>query len=151
MSLRRRSWLGAAAVPLALLYGRVQAQADLLQPDEAFRVSALLVGPGVLELQYRIAPGYHLYRDRFSFKVDPVSVAIAAIDWPPALERFDPAMGQKMRYYADRVTIRVWLSEVRRTVKLSATAQGCAAELGVCYPPVIRAFEVPASGAKERG
>ncbi len=151
MSLRRRSWLGAAAVPLALLCGGVQAQADLLQPDEAFRVSALLIGPGVVELQYRIAPGYHLYRDRFSFKVDPVSVAIAAIDWPPALERFDPAMGQKMRYYADRVTVRIRLADGHRPVKLLATVQGCAAELGVCYPPVIRAFEVPASGAKERG
>lgn len=150
MSLRRRSWLGAAAVPLALLCGWVQAQADLLQPDEAFRVSALLVGPGVLELQYRIAPGYHLYRDRFSFKADPASVAIAAIDWPPALERFDPAMGQKMRYYADRVTVRIRLADGHRPVKLTATAQGCAAELGVCYPPVIRAFEVPASGAEER-
>lgn len=150
MSLRRRSWLGAAAVPLALLYGRVQAQADLLPPDEAFRVSALLVGPGVVELQYRIASGYHLYRDRFSFKADPASVAIAAIDWPLALERFDPVMGQKMRYYADRVTVRIRLADGHRPVKLLATAQGCAAELGVCYPPVIRAFEVPASGAKER-
>ncbi len=149
MSLRRRSWLGAAAVPLALLYGRVQAQADLLQLEEAFRVSARCVEPGVVEVHYLIAPGYHLYRDRFSFKADPASVAIAAIDWPPALERFDPAMGQKMRYYADRVSVRIRLADGHRAVKLTTIAQGCAAELGVCYPPVIRAFEVPASGAKE--
>ena len=149
MSLRRRSWLGAAAVPLALLCGGVQAQADLLQPDEAFRISARWVEPGVVELHYLIAPGYHLYRDRFSFKVDPVSVAIAAIDWPPALERFDPAMGQKMRYYADHVTVRVRLAGGHRAVKLTATAQGCAAELGVCYPPLVRVFELPASGGRE--
>lgn len=151
MNLSRRSCLGAAVFPLALLCGWVQAKADLLQPDEAFRVSALLVGPGVVEFQYLIASGYHLSRDCFSFKADPVSVAIASIDLPPSLERFDPAMERKMRYYTDHVTVRIRLSEARRTVKLTATAQGCATDLGVCYPPVIRAFEVPASGAKERG
>ena len=149
MNARRRFWLGAAAFPFALLCSRVQAQADLLQPDEAFRVSALLIGPGVLELQYRIAPGYHLYRDRFSFRTDQGSVSFAAIDLPPALERFDPAMGQKMCFYADHVTVRVLLAGGQRAVKLTTTAQGCAAELGVCYPPLVRVFELSASGGSE--
>lgn len=150
MNARRRFWLGAAAFPFALLCSRVQAQADLLQLDEAFRISARWVEPGVVELHYLIAPGYHLYRDRFSFRTDPASVSVAAIDLPPALERFDPALGQKTRYYADRVIVRVRLSEAHRTVRLTATAQGCAAELGVCYPPLVRVFELPASGAGDR-
>ena len=150
MNACRRIWLVAAVIPFGLLCGRVQAQADLLQPDEAFRVSARWVEPGVLELQYLIAPGYHLYRDRFSFKTDPVSASISAINLPSALERFDPALGQKTRYYADRVTVRIRLSGVQRPVKLTASAQGCAAELGVCYPPVIRTFELPAYGAGDR-
>lgn len=150
MNACRRFWLGAAAFPFALLCSRVQAQADLLQLDEAFRISARWAEPGVVEFQYLIAPDYHLYRDRFSFRTDPASVSVAAIDLPPALERFDPALGQKTRYYADRVIVRVRLSEARRTVRLTATAQGCAAELGVCYPPLVRLFELPASGAGDR-
>lgn len=150
MNLRRRTWLRSAVIPLGLLCGRLQAQTDLLQPDQAFRVSARWAEPGVVEFQYLIAPGYHLYRDRFSFRTDPASVSVAAIDLPPALERFDPALGQKTRYYADRVIVRVRLSEAHRTVRLTATAQGCAAELGVCYPPLVRVFELPASGAGDR-
>ena len=149
MNARRRFWLGAVAFPFALLCNRVQAQADLLQLDEAFRVSARWVEPGVVELHYLIAPGYHLYRDRFSFRTDQGSASVAAIELPPALERFDPAMGQQMRYYADHVTVRVRLAGGHRAVKLTATAQGCAAELGVCYPPLVRVFELPASGGRE--
>ena len=149
MNAGKRFWLGAAAVPLALFYGRTQAQADLLQLDEAFRVSARWVEPGVVELHYLIAPGYHLYRDRFSFRTDKGSVSVAVIDLPPALERFDPAMGQKMRYYADHVTVRVRLADGHRAVKLTTTAQGCAADLGVCYPPLVRVFELSASGGSE--
>ena len=151
MNLRRRTWLRSAVIPLGLLCGRVQAQAELLQPDEAFRVSARWGEHGVVEFQYLIASGYHLYRDRFSFRTDPASVSVAVIDLPPALERFDPALGQKTHYYADRVVVRVRLSDARRTIRLTATAQGCAAELGVCYPPVIHTFELASSGARNLG
>jgi thiol:disulfide interchange protein len=150
MNARRRTWLRSATAWLLAAYGSVQAQPDLLQPDEAFRVSARWVEAGVVEFQYRIALGYHLYRDRFSFRTDSDAVSVAAIELPPALEHFDPALGQKMRYYADRVIVRVRLSSSIRTVKLTATAQGCAAELGVCYPPLVRVFELPASGAGDR-
>ena len=150
MNICRRTWLRSASALILAAYGSAQAQADLLQPDEAFRVSARWVEPSVVELQYLIAPGYHLYRDRFSFRTDLASVSVAAIDLPPALERFDPALGQKTRYYADRVTVRIRLSVVQRPVKLTATAQGCAAEMGVCYPPVSRTFELPAYGAGDR-
>jgi thiol:disulfide interchange protein DsbD len=39
----------------------------LLPPEEAFRASARQVAPGVVEIAYTIAPGYYLYRERFSF------------------------------------------------------------------------------------
>lgn len=150
MNACRRTWLRSATAWILAAYGSVQAQTDLLQPDQAFRVSVRWGEPGMVEFQYLIAPGYHLYRDRFSFRTDPASVSVAVIDLPPALERFDPALGQKTHYYADRVIVRVRLSEAHRTVRLTATAQGCAAELGVCYPPLVRVFELPASGAGDR-
>lgn len=150
MNARRRTWLRSATAWLLAAYGSARAQPDLLQPDEAFRVSARWVEAGVVEFQYRIAPGYHLYRDRFSFRTDSAAVSVAAIELPPALERFDPALGQKTRYYTNRVSVRIRLSGTSQTVRLTATAQGCAAELGVCYPPVIRTFDLPAYGPAER-
>lgn len=145
MTTQRRAFLhSVAAACLAAFCVSVQAGPDLLQPDEAFRVSARRVEPRVVELEYIIAPGYHLYRDRFSFKTDNPAVTVAGVELPPPQEKFDKAMGQSMRYYTERVAVRVRLAGGNQTVKLVATAQGCAAIVGVCYAPITKAFSVPA-------
>lgn len=150
MKTQRRAFLhSVVAACMAAFCVSVQAEQDLLQPDEAFRVSARRVEPRVVELEYIIAPGYHLYRDRFSFKTDTAAVTVAGIDLPPPLEKFDKAMGKNMRYYTERVTVRVRLSVANQAAKLVATAQGCAAVIGVCYAPITKAFNVPAFGGKQ--
>lgn len=146
---RRASLHSVVAACMAAFCVSVQAEQDLLQPDEAFRVSARRVEPRVVELEYIIAPGYHLYRDRFSFKTDTAAVTVAGVDLPPPLEKFDKAMGQNMRYYTERVTVRVRLSVANQAARLVATAQGCAAVIGVCYAPITKAFNVPAFGGKQ--
>lgn len=104
MKTQRRAFLhSVAAACLAAFCVSVQAEPDLLQPDEAFRVSARRVDARVVELEYIIAPGYHLYRDRFIFKTDNPAVTVAGVELPPPLEKFDKAMGQNMRYYTERV------------------------------------------------
>lgn len=55
---------------------------------------------------------------------------VAGVELPPSLEKFDKAMGQNMRYYTERVAVRVRLAGANQTVKLVATAQGCAAIVG---------------------
>jgi thiol:disulfide interchange protein DsbD len=145
---RREIMHSVAAACLAAFCVSVQAEADLLQPDDAFRISARRVDVRVMELEYIIAPGYHLYRDRFSFKTDSPAVTVASVDLPPPLEKFDKAIGQNMRYYTDRVVVRVRLAGANRAVKLVAAAQGCASVLGVCYAPIIKAFSVPEMGGK---
>jgi thiol:disulfide interchange protein DsbD len=145
MKHQRRAVLhSVVAACLAAFCVSAPAEPSLLQPEEAFRVSARRVEPRVVEIDYNIAPGYHLYRDRFSFKTDNPAVSVAGVELPPPLEKFDKAMGQTMRYYAGRVTVRVRLAGANQTTKLVATAQGCAAVFGVCYPPMTTAFNVPA-------
>lgn len=150
MKTQRRAFLhSVVAACMAAFCVSVQAEQDLLQPDDAFRVSARRVEPRVVELEYIIAPGYHLYRDRFRFKTDTPAVTVAGVDLPPPLEKFDKAMGQHMRYYTERVTVRVRLSVANQAAKLVATAQGCAAVIGVCYAPITKAFNLPAFGGKQ--
>lgn len=140
----RRVFLHAvAAASMAAFCVFAQAEPDLLPPDEAFQVSARRVEPRVVEIDYIIAPGYHLYRDRFRFKTDNPAVTVAGVDLPPAQEKFDKAIGQAMHYYTGRVTVRVRLSGANQAAKLVATAQGCATIVGVCYPPITKAFSVP--------
>lgn len=150
MNTQRRAFLHAvAAACMAAFCVSVYAEPELLQPDDAFRASARRVEARVVELEYIIAPGYHLYRDRFSFKTDNPAVTVAGVELPPPQEKFDKVMGQTMRYYTERVAVRVRLAGANQTVKLVATVQGCAAIVGVCYAPLTKAFSVPAMGGKQ--
>lgn len=132
------------AAGLALASASVSAEPDLLPPDQAFKMVARQGDDRSVEIDFRIAAGYYLYRDRFSFSTDNPSVKVASVALPPALSRFDPMLGRNVEFYTDRVTVRLRLSGPSVPVNLTAKAQGCA-EIGLCYPPVSRTYSVPAS------
>lgn len=61
--------LAVCAWSLALLMiVPARGEEEFLDPQEAFRFSALLTG-AELEVRYRIADGYYMYRDRYRFTV----------------------------------------------------------------------------------
>jgi hypothetical protein len=66
---------------LAPFAAHAVSEADLLLPDEAFPLKVSLSGPQ-LTLDFGTKPGYYLYRDRFSFAVDGMSVKPAQM--PPS-------------------------------------------------------------------
>ena len=41
---------------------------DLLEPEQAFKFSARAVDGQTLEVRYKIAEGYYLYKDKFKFQ-----------------------------------------------------------------------------------
>jgi thiol:disulfide interchange protein DsbD len=150
METRRRILVvSMLAADLAALSVQAQDGQRLLPPDEAFKVSARQVAARQIEIEYFIAPGYRLYRDRFAFSTDNPAVQVARVELPPSLVRYDQALGRSVEYYAERVTIRVALAGPSIPVRLTAKAQGCA-EVGVCYPPITRAYSVPATGGALR-
>jgi len=87
-----------------------------LDPDKAFHPEARLVaGDPVatvnterhgIDIDYRIAPGYYIYRSRLRFEVSPPTLLIGAPDLPPGIEVNDPFIG-KSAIYRERVTIHL--------------------------------------------
>lgn len=128
--------LGAVAVP-------VRAEVEALDPEDAFRVSATRTGSKTIEVVFMVAPGYQLYRDRLSFQMDHPDVSVMGIDLPEPLEKFDPVLGERVRLYAERFTARVRLSGANVEARLTVSMQGCAVDLGICFPPMEKAFNVP--------
>ncbi|HEX2333393.1 MAG TPA: protein-disulfide reductase DsbD domain-containing protein, partial [Burkholderiales bacterium] len=55
--------LAAAAPAVAQLFSKSQ---ELLEPEKAFRFSARAL-EGAVEVQFAIADGYYMYRDKFRF------------------------------------------------------------------------------------
>lgn len=117
---------------------------DPLEPDQAFRPSARLVagdamaGPGRhgIDIEYRIAPGYYLYRSRLKFELSPPTLLVGAPELPAGIEVDDPFLG-KSAIFRESVTIHLpFAVSVARPgrYKVRITAQGCA-EDRVCYSP----------------
>lgn len=121
-------WLLALALPAGA------AEQDLLEPDQAFRFSARVLGPDALEVRYQIAPGYYLYRDKFKFAIQPAGVELGPPELPPGKLKKDEFFGE-VETYRGELRIRLPLKTAGAgAATLTATSQGCA-DVGVCYVP----------------
>jgi thiol:disulfide interchange protein DsbD len=115
--------------------------ADLLGPEDAFRVSAQLAGPAVIEVRYRIAEGYYLYRDKLSFRAQPDSVRLKRPELPRGIVHQDEFFG-KVEIYRGEVAVHLPLSApLQAGATLKAVSQGCA-DAGICYPPQTHSIEI---------
>src|SRR5688572_24661423 len=110
------------------------AEQDLLEPDDAFRFSARVLGPDAIEVRYQIARGYYLYRDKFKFAVQPESAELGNPEFPPGVRKKDEFFGEVETYRGElRIRVPV-LKAGAGAATLVATSQGCA-DAGVCYIP----------------
>lgn len=128
----RLRWL---ALCLILAPAVAPGQQALLDPEDAFRLRALALDTKSALIEFRIAEGYYLYRDRFRFETAD-GRPIAEAELPRGKVKQDPFFG-RTEIYRDRVTIRVPLSGSdlgRGSIKLKVVSQGCS-DSGVCYIP----------------
>lgn len=108
---------------------------ELLDPSDAFRLSVKAVEGRVAQIEFRIAPGYYLYRDRFRFETAAGKIIANAV-LPSGKIKVDSFFG-RTQTYRDGVKISVPLSEedaAKKHVRLKVVSQGCA-DVGVCYIP----------------
>ncbi|GAA4336997.1 hypothetical protein GCM10023144_32080 [Pigmentiphaga soli] len=139
------AWLAAAC--LALPRAGHAADPDFLPPEQAFHFEAHAVGPDMVELNWRIAPGYYMYREQFRFATEPAGIELGEPAIPPGHVKFDQTFQKEVETYRDTVAIRIPVPAGAPAFALIATGQGCA-DAGLCYPPTqYRARIVPASAA----
>jgi len=107
--------------------------AELLEPEKAFRFSARVAGAGSIEVAFRIAEGYYMYRERFRFEAP--GVRLGPPEFPAGKRKSDPFFGET-EIYRGEVRIRIPVQAVPSgVVQLEVTSQGCA-DVGVCYVPM---------------
>lgn len=113
-----------------------------LLPDQAFRLAGY-GGPGAIELHWRIADGYYLYKRRFAIK--SIVGQLGTPVFPPGEIKQDPNFGRVV-VYRHQVTLRVPVTQrpADGTVRLAVTYQGCA-DAGLCYAPITRRIAVDVS------
>jgi len=135
------AWMVLAWRPAAAL-----SEDDFLPPEQAFVFSAAMTSPGTLELRYRIAPGYYMYRERFGLSISPLGAAtLGQAAYPKGDVKYDPTFEKDMEVYHRQVAIAVPVTG-SQPFTLTVTSQGCA-DAGLCYPPADHTVKlVPSAG-----
>ncbi len=110
-------------------------QPKLLDIDDAFQLKTQTDKQGHLVLDFKVAEGYHLYRDKIKAKVKTGSATLSALQLPKAISANDPVFGDVMVYHGD-FQVRLPISNVGNDTTVEIRYQGCSVEAGVCYPPV---------------
>ena len=113
-------------------------QDALLPPEQAFQFFAELKDEHTVHVNWRIADGYYLYKDKLKLKLEPgANAGLGNLPLPAGQTHHDEEFGQ-VEIYRNELSLDVplqRLSLAAETVTLAAGFQGCA-DRGVCYPPM---------------
>ncbi|MFZ6746911.1 protein-disulfide reductase DsbD [Undibacterium sp. JH2W] len=139
------------AVLFALFFGTLltpfASAEDFLDPEEAFKVSAKMVEPGMAEVTFTIADGYYLYRERFKFSSDDAK--LGEIDMPKGKVKFDETFQKEVETYRHSLVVRIPV-QAAADFTLKIGRQGCA-DGGLCYPPLETPVKLQIAGASGTG
>ncbi|MCO5055141.1 protein-disulfide reductase DsbD [Thermomonas sp.] len=141
---RLRHWLAAALLLAALSpVAAQQAQEFELPPvDQVFVLSAQATARDRIEVRWKIADGFYLYRHRTSVKTGS-NFEGARLALPDGEKHHDQFFGEVQTYRQRLVGVLTGTPAAGATgVALTVKYQGCA-DAGVCYPPQTRTLTVP--------
>ena len=142
----------SAANPGALTPGAVSAvlgaQHDCShQPflvDQAFQATATATGADTVRIDWKIADGCYLYRNRIKVKAAGGAAQLGALALPEGEPHSDEYFGkQQIYHHALSATLPVTRTRGSGALDLAVdvTYQGCA-EVGLCYPPTTKTLKV---------
>ena len=123
-----------------LLSWAAQANEEPLMPNEAFKISAKADGTDAVLVEWNIAKGYYLYRDKFKFTSNSADITLGSVNLPKGKLKHgirpDGSEGD-VEVFMNKLSVRIPITRsatAPNTLELTANSQGCA-EIGICYPP----------------
>lgn len=128
-------------------------QAAVLPPDQAFGLEVRVHDGNTLVANFRVTPGYYLYRDRISFKIknnasqingnNPVGITVSEAIMPQGEMKLDPNFGNMVVYHQSfQSEVRLNRSALNaQPILLEAEYQGCK-NSGLCYAPITKKYNL---------
>ncbi|WP_018865892.1 MULTISPECIES: protein-disulfide reductase DsbD [unclassified Thioalkalivibrio] len=145
--LNPRTWLASLLLALTLLPALAQAvfEDDLLDPDDAFALSAEAIDADTVRLTWDIADEYYMYREQFEFTPESDGLELGEARIPDGEVKEDEFFG-RVETYRGQVQVELPIVAAESTtIELTARSQGCA-DLGVCYPPHFQTVSIELPG-----
>jgi len=119
---------------------------EYLDVDQAFVLTHEALSVNNLQLNWRIADGYYLYKQRIQVEPAGATKTIGALVLPKGEPHSDEYFGEQEIYRQGvDATFSVPPSDAK-TVDVSVTFQGCA-DAGLCYPPQTKVVSISLEGA----
>ena len=136
------------ALPVAQVSGNpldklLNKKEELLKPEQAFQFFAEVKNADTLHVNWKIADGYYLYREKLQLESLTDAVTLKAFDIPHGEPKDDAEFG-KVEVFYHEVQFDVPLLRKHsnsQTLQLKASFQGCA-DRGVCYPPMTKTLDL---------
>jgi len=125
------------------LFSTDTAEDEFLSPDAAFGLD-IIQNSGQINANFKIAPGYYLYKERIKFVLTPA--LDHEVKLPAGDIKNDPNFG-KMEVYHHDFTGNIIIKNADNTpINIKATYQGCS-EKGLCYAPQHKTFTIKPQAA----
>ena len=123
----------------------VEGEDEYLDPEVAFVLTAEAQSANNVQLNWRIADGYYLYKQRIKF--EPVNAAqpVGALVLPKGLPHSDEYFGEQ-EIYRQSLDASFSVPPGAKSADVKVTYQGCA-DAGLCYPPITKVLNVSLEGA----
>jgi thiol:disulfide interchange protein DsbD len=143
-------WLSAAPAP-----ARAAGEPDILPVEQAFQLQTRVVSRDQVELSWKIAKDYYLYRDRIKVKPETAGVEVLPTRFPDGEQKHDDLFGDVIVYHGKLVALQpIKVDPALTQAALKITVQGChEVDPKICYPPhashVILALPAAATASAE--
>jgi thiol:disulfide interchange protein DsbD len=121
---------------------------ELLDPEVAFQASAQVVSSDQLEITWKIAKDYSLYRKNMRFETKSPGVQLGNPVFPVGQIKHDELLGD-IEHFHDEMKITLPVKGAS-PMQLLIHYQGCA-DIGVCFPPQVTTLDVAFSPAATVG
>ncbi|NIA02707.1 MAG: hypothetical protein GWO88_00620, partial [Planctomycetia bacterium] len=144
--MKRAIFMTRALLAVLLLLTNVHAwsQDDLLEPDQAFTLAEPAISADRITLKWKVAPGYYLYQNKFSFELKGSSSRLDKPLMPAAISKKDDFFGV-VEIYKKSATIELPVirsDKNQEDAVLRVVYQGCNEPIGVCYPPISKELKI---------
>jgi len=122
-------------------------QDDILDPDDAFQIS-YDSQPGKFKVNWVIADGHYLYRDKMQITTDEASINSKPLLMPQGDSKDDPIFNKTLfvfHNFAEATLPYIYSGNGDKDVTFKVRYQGCSEISGICYPPQTKKFTVKLS------
>lgn len=147
----RLNWYSPVVLMLLVCWSLAGTAADFLSTedefldvDQAFQLNALSNSDQEIQLNWAIAEGYYLYRDRITVTAENTELQLGETQLPRGKEKHDEFFGD-VEIFEHNLVATVPVLSSNGTANIQVSYQGCA-HAGLCYPPVKKSFSLQITG-----